>query len=64
MPPPRATYSIKDVMALFGLSRSAVYLALKTGEIPSFRIGKRVLIPKEAIDKMLAGPFKRPSPNA
>lgn len=51
-------------MALFGLSRSAVYLALKTGEIPSFRIGKRVLIPKEAIDKMLAGPFKRPSPNA
>ncbi len=40
---------------MLGISRNAAYQAVKIGEIPCIRIGARILIPKIAIDKMLAG---------
>jgi hypothetical protein len=30
-----------------------VYLALRRGEIPHVRIGRRILIPSDALDRML-----------
>ena len=45
--------SVAECGAMLGLSRNATYNACMAGVIPSLRIGKRVLIPKNAIDKML-----------
>lgn len=44
-----------DTGKLLGLGRNAVYAAIARGEIPSIRIGKRILVPKAALDRMLAG---------
>jgi hypothetical protein len=41
------------------ISRSAWYAGIKRGEIPSIRIGKRILIPKFALRRMLAGQGER-----
>lgn len=42
------------------LSRNATYEACASGQIPSIRIGRRILIPKEAFERMLSEPGKQP----
>ncbi len=46
--------TVKEVQADLRLSRNAVYEAIARGEIPSVRIGRRILIPKAAYKQMLA----------
>jgi hypothetical protein len=36
-----------------GIRRSAAYAAVRSGQLPSIRIGKRISIPTAAIRKML-----------
>ncbi len=54
-PPERQVYAPKEFISLTGLSRAAVYRGLERGEIPSVRIGGRILIPKDAADRLLTG---------
>lgn len=49
-----------DVADLLGLSRSRVYEALRLGEIPSIRVGRRLLIPTHGLRAWLAAPPGRP----
>ena len=49
----RLTLTVKETQIILGLSRSLVYQAIETGEIPSVRIGKRILIPKAALYRLL-----------
>jgi excisionase family DNA binding protein len=49
------TYSISEAAKLLGIGRNACYEAAKTGQIPVLRIGKRLLVPKAALDRMLLG---------
>jgi len=51
----RLVYDPKDFMALSGLCKTAVYQGIERGEIPSIRIGRRILIPKVVADAMLKG---------
>ena len=37
------------------LSRNSVYQAIASGTIPSIRIGRRILIPSDALDRILEG---------
>ena len=37
-----------------GLSRPSAYLAAKRGQIPVIKIGRRLLVPVAALEKMLA----------
>ncbi|HEY5487295.1 MAG TPA: helix-turn-helix domain-containing protein [Candidatus Limnocylindrales bacterium] len=49
---------VLDVCAagqLLGLGRNATYAAVQSGELPSIRIGRRVLISRDAIRRMLEG---------
>lgn len=41
----RAVISVEETAALLGLGRSQTYAAVRAGELPSRRIGRRVLIP-------------------
>ena len=43
-----------EIAKYLKMGRSACYEALRRGDIPSIRIGHRFLIPKIAIDRMLA----------
>jgi excisionase family DNA binding protein len=51
---PRRTITIPEAAEMLGVSRNAAYEAAKRGEIPSIRIGKRVLVPLAALERMLA----------
>ncbi|MBS1848303.1 MAG: helix-turn-helix domain-containing protein [Actinobacteria bacterium] len=45
----RVTLTIEEVAGLLGLGRSAAYEAARRGEIPSRRLGRRVLVPVPAL---------------
>lgn len=56
----KQVYSPKEVGEILGLGRTALYAALRSGEIRSFKIGGKVMIAKATIDALLAG--KQPAP--
>jgi excisionase family DNA binding protein len=45
--------SVTETANLLGLSRNATYQGVQSGAIPSIRVGKRILVPKAALDRML-----------
>ena len=49
----RLTLTVREAGRVLGLSRGAAYEAVRTGSIPSIRIGKRILIPKVALMRLL-----------
>lgn len=55
LPDPRTqpTLSVEQVGDLLGVSRGAAYQAIKEGQIPHFKIGKRIIIPTSQILTML-----------
>ena len=51
----RPALRVEDCARLLGVSRSAAYEAVRTGQIPSWRIGRRLLVPVAALIGRLAG---------
>ena len=49
----RATLSVEDTAAVLGLSRNTVYSAIRSGEIPCVRVGRRFLVPTALLAEML-----------
>jgi excisionase family DNA binding protein len=50
------TLSVTECAKILGLGRNSTYMAVARGEIPVVRIGKRLLIPKKALERMLQEP--------
>ena len=48
-----AVYTIEEVARLLGIGRSSAYAAARRGEIPTVPIGRRLLVPKVALHKLL-----------
>jgi excisionase family DNA binding protein len=36
-----------------GVGKNAIYQAARRGEIPTLRIGRRILVPRAALDRLL-----------
>ncbi|MEQ1954413.1 helix-turn-helix domain-containing protein [Mesorhizobium sp. CN2-181] len=51
----RLTVTVEEAAELLGIGRNAGYEGVRRGEIPSIRIGKRLLVPRAALDRMLNG---------
>jgi excisionase family DNA binding protein len=51
----RKTLTIPEAAKALGIGRNAGYEAARRGEIPTIRIGKRLLVPLVALDRMLQG---------
>lgn len=49
-----ATYTVEEAAEVIGISRNSAYEAIKRGEIPSIKIGRRILVPKDALHRMLS----------
>ena len=49
----RKTYTVDEAAKLLGIGRSAAYEAAERGSIPAVRIGRRILIPRAALDRLL-----------
>ena len=52
----KLTLSVEETAKLLGIGRNLCYERVKTGEIPSLKIGRRLLVPKAALEKLLAVP--------
>ncbi len=51
----RATYDVPEAARILGIGRSAAYEAVRRGEIPSIRLGKRLVVPRAALERLLEG---------
>ncbi len=54
-PQSRLTLTVEEVAATLGISRAFAYEAVRRGEIPSIRIGRRVLVPRAALERLIDG---------
>lgn len=46
-------FSVSEVAKLLGISKTTIYELTRTGQIPSIKWGKRILIPRVVLVKML-----------
>ena len=53
-------YSVPDAGRLLGLSRATSYMLVSQGVIPAIRLGRRLVVPKIAIERMLAEAGSKP----
>jgi excisionase family DNA binding protein len=51
----KLTLSVPEAGRALGIGRTAAYEAARTGQLPTIRIGKRVLVPVVALKRMLSG---------
>ena len=49
----KVVMTVDEAAEFLRISRPSAYLAVKNGDIPIIRIGRRILIPVVAISKML-----------
>jgi len=50
----KLTLTVKETAQLLGLSRNSAYQGVLTGEIPHLKVGKRILVPRVSLERMLA----------
>ena len=48
--------TIEEAGELLRLGRSSAYEAARRGQVPTIRIGRRLLVPRAALERMLEGP--------
>jgi excisionase family DNA binding protein len=51
----RLTVTVEEAAVLLGVSRSSAYQAVRTGELPARRLGRRLVIPAAALTRWLEG---------
>ena len=49
----KKTLTVAEAIAVLGISRTLAYRLIKDGKLPVIRLGKRVLIPVSALEKIL-----------
>jgi excisionase family DNA binding protein len=47
--------SVREAAGLLGISKDLAYELVRTGEIPSIRFGRRVVVPKRRLLAMVEG---------
>ncbi len=47
------TVTVEQAAKLLGISRNSAYEAVRQGQIPSIRIGKRLVIPVVQLERLL-----------
>jgi excisionase family DNA binding protein len=47
------TYTVEQATEILGISRAGAYEPVARGEIPHLRIGKRILVPRSALHRLI-----------
>jgi len=50
----RLTLSVEEAAALLGISRALAYNLVRRGELPRLQLGRRVVVPKRALEDYVA----------
>ena len=53
--PPQPTYTVIQAAALLGIGRTLAYQSCRDGSIPAIRVGRRLLVPRAALARLLIG---------
>ncbi len=49
----RLTYTVDEAAQLLGISRNSAYEAARTGDLPTIRLGRRILVPRSRLEELL-----------
>ncbi len=49
----KLTHTVSEVAVLLGISRGLAYQMVRAGTIPAIRLGKRLLVPRRALKRLL-----------
>ncbi len=49
----RQTVTVEEAARLLGIGRTSAYLAVRRGDLPVLRIGRRYVVPRVALERML-----------
>ena len=49
----KQVFTVEEAGIVLGLSRASAYEAVRRGIVPSLKIGRRVVVPKRALERML-----------
>ena len=49
----RLTFTVDEVAIALGISRSSAYECAKRGDIPTVRLGRRIVVPRRAVLELL-----------
>ena len=52
----KLTLSVEEAAKVLGIGRNLCYDRVKTGEIPAIKIGRRLLVPRRALERLLEEP--------
>ena len=52
----RRTVTVEQAATILGISRTSAFEAVHRGQIPSLRIGRRIVVPVAALERMLGEP--------
>jgi excisionase family DNA binding protein len=52
----KQTFTIPEAAKLLGIGRGAAYEAARTGELPTIRVGRRILVPLPTLERLLGLP--------
>lgn len=50
-----AVYTVEEVAQLLRIGRSSAYEAVRRGQIPALRLGRRLRVPRSALEQLLRG---------
>jgi excisionase family DNA binding protein len=53
MPTDPLTVSVDEAARLLGISRGHAYALVNQGAIPSLRLGRRIVVPRRTLDRLL-----------
>lgn len=51
----RLTYSVPEAARMLGISTWLAYRLVASGELPSLRLGRRVVIPRKGLEEHVRG---------
>jgi excisionase family DNA binding protein len=55
VPVERQTYGVRETARILGIGRNATYEAIQTHKIRALTFGKRLVVPKREVERILAG---------
>ncbi|HWI52957.1 MAG TPA: helix-turn-helix domain-containing protein [Symbiobacteriaceae bacterium] len=58
------TIDVKEAAQILGVSNATAYRAASRGELPSIRLGRRLLVLREPFEQLLAGKTQNPNKEA
>jgi excisionase family DNA binding protein len=50
----RLCFSVPEAARMLGISRGLAYELARSGQLPALRLGKRLLVPKVALERLLS----------